>query len=68
MKDVTATYTKAVGKHGLKETSTESYSKSLKRKYVSMVGTPSWADLDRNKKSRGDADSDEEFFRVIIPT
>ncbi len=64
MKDVTATYTKAVGKHGEKETSTEKYSRALKRKFVSLMGTPSWADLD--KKNKEDSDSDEEFFRVRL--
>ena len=63
MKDVTATFKKAKGKHGEKETSTENYSKALKKKFVSIVGTPKWADVDRiNKKKDGD-DSDDEFFR-----
>jgi len=59
VKDVTATFNKAVGKHGEKETSTEQYGKSLSRKFKSVVGEPAWASLDRNE----DADSDEEFFR-----
>jgi len=58
---VTATYAKAPGQHGAKETSTEAYSKALKRQFVSLMGTPKWADLD----GRRDEDSDEEFFRVI---
>ena len=59
VKDVTATFNKAIGKHGEKETSTEQYGKSLSRKFKSVVGEPAWASLDRNE----DADSDEEFFR-----
>jgi len=59
VKDVTATYNKAKGKHGEKETSTENYGKSLTRKFKSVVGDPAWASLDRKE----DADSDEEFFR-----
>jgi len=59
VKDVTATFNKAVGKHGEKETSNEHYGKSLSRKFKSVVGEPAWASLDRNE----DADSDEEFFR-----
>jgi hypothetical protein len=62
VKDVTATYTKAVGKHGNKETSDEKYSKALKKKYLSIVGTPKWADLDQD--GAGGDDSDDEFFRV----
>ena len=64
VKDVTATYSKAKGKHGAKETSEELYSKAVKKKFVSIVGTPKWADLDA-KKIR-DEDSDEEYFRVRV--
>ncbi len=66
VKDVTATYTRAPGKHGAKETSEEKYSKALKRKFLSLVGTPAWADLDRSEKKRkgGDEEEDEKFFRV----
>jgi hypothetical protein len=59
VKDVTATFSKAVGKHGEKETSIEQYGKSLSRKFKSVVGEPAWASLDKNE----DADSDDEFFR-----
>ena len=59
VKDVTATYNKAVGKHGEKETSIEQYGKSLTRKFKSVVGEPAWASLDKDE----DADSDDEFLR-----
>jgi len=59
VKDVTATFSKAVGKHGEKETSIEHYGKSLSRKFKSVVGEPAWASLDKKE----DADSDEEFLR-----
>jgi len=60
---VTATYSKAPGKHGKKETSEEKYSESLKRKFNSVMGnTPKWANLDRSRTENGD--SDDEFFRV----
>ena len=61
MKDKTATYNKAVGKHGRKETSTENYADSLRKKFSSLVDTPKWADLDHQVQ---DGDSDDEFFRV----
>lgn len=64
MKDVTATYAKACGKHSEKEISTEKYSKSLKKKDSSIVGTPKWADRNRKNQTREDEDSDDEFFRV----
>ena len=66
VKDVTATYTKARGKHGQKETSTEKYSKALKKKFISIVGTPKWADLARKSRREEDEDSDDEFFRVTV--
>jgi len=59
VKDVTATYKKAVGKHGQQETSTEQYRKHVARKFKSVVGEPAWANLDRGE----DEDSDDEFFR-----
>jgi len=59
VKDVTATYNKAVGKHGAKEISIEQYGKSLSRKFKSVVGEPAWASLDKKE----DVDSDEEFLR-----
>eukprot|EP00092_Neocalanus_flemingeri_P072346 GFUD01089066.1.p1 GENE.GFUD01089066.1~~GFUD01089066.1.p1 ORF type:complete len:540 (-),score=211.34 GFUD01089066.1:36-1655(-) len=59
VKDVTATFTKAVGKHGEKETSIEQYGRSLSRKFKSVVGEPTWASLDKKE----DEDSDEEFLR-----
>merc|ERR1719500_1657219 len=50
VKDVTATFSKGKGKHGAKETSTESYAKTLERKFVSMVGgTPKWAELRKDR-------------------
>lgn len=60
VKDVVATYTKAKGKHGMKETSEEQYGKSLSRRFKSVVGEPTWANLDREDEGE---DSDEEFFR-----
>ena len=62
VRDVVATYDKAPGQHGPRETSDLAYTKELKKKFVSIVGTPAWADLDRRKK-KGE-DSDDEFFRV----
>ena len=63
VKDVTATFSKGKGKHGAKETSSESYARTMERKFVSMVGgTPKWAELRRDKDE--EADSDDEFFRV----
>jgi hypothetical protein len=61
VKDKTAEYTRAIGKHGRKETSTENYADSLRKKFASLVDTPKWADLDHQKE---DGDSDDEFFRV----
>ena len=61
VKDVVATYTKAKGKHGLAEVSEELYGKALNRKFKSVVGEPTWANLDRDKEE--DGDSDEEFLR-----
>lgn len=60
VKDVTATYKKAIGKHGSKETSTENYANQLRKNFKSMCDTPKWADLENQKK---DEDSDDEFFR-----
>jgi len=57
-----ATYTKAKGKHGEKETSEEQYGKSLSRRFKSVVGEPAWASLDK-RDEEGDGDSDDEFFR-----
>ena len=64
MKNKTAEYNKAIGKHARKETSTENYADSLRKKFSSLVDTPKWADLDHKKE---DADSDDEFFRVTAP-
>ena len=58
VKDVTATYNKAAGRHGEQETSTEQYQKAVTRKFKAVVGDPAWASLDREE-----GDSDEEFFR-----
>ena len=62
VKDKTASYTKAIGKHGRKETSTENYAESLRKKFSSLVDTPKWADLDHQRDEGGD--SDDDFFRV----
>ena len=59
VKDVTATYKKAVGKHGSAEVSEEQYKRAVSRKFRSVVGEPAWAKLDRGE----DEDSDDEFFR-----
>jgi len=59
VRDVVASYSKAVGKHGEAETSSEQYHKAVSRKFKSVVGEPSWASLDREEEG----DSDEEFFR-----
>ncbi len=59
---MTATYAKARGKHGLKETSTEKYSQTLKKKFTALMGAPKWAELGR--KGVDSDDSDDEFFRV----
>jgi len=61
VKDVVASYSKAKGKHGKKETSKESYAETLRKKFKTLVDTPKWADLSRN--SAEDEDSDDEFFR-----
>jgi hypothetical protein len=61
VKDKTAEYNKAIGKHGRKETSTDNYADSLRKKFSSLVDTPKWADLDYRKD---EGDSDDEFFRV----
>ena len=58
VKDVTATFSKAVGRHGEQESSTEQYQKAVTRKFKAVVGEPGWASLDREE-----GDSDEEFFR-----
>ena len=65
VKDVAATFSKAKGKHGQKDTSTENYAKSLRKKFTSFMDTPSWADL-KGFKSKEEEDSDDEFFRVIF--
>ena len=59
-----ATYSKAKGKHGQKDTSTENYAKSLRKQFTSFMDTPSWADLKGFKPK--EEDSDDEFFRVIF--
>ena len=68
VKDVAATFSKAKGKHGRKEESTEKYAKTLKKKFLSIVGAPAWADLSRNAKQKEQDDSDDEFFRVSYVT
>jgi len=60
--DVVASYGKAKGKHGAKETSKEKYADSIRKKFMTMVDTPKWADLGRTRGG-ADQDSDDEFFR-----
>ena len=60
VKDVAATFSKAKGKHGKKDYSTENYAKSLRKSFANFMDTPSWADL---KGMKQEYDSDEEFFR-----
>ena len=62
VQDVVASYAKAKGKHGAKEASSESYADSIRKKFMTMVDTPKWADLGRTRGS--EEDSDDEFFRV----
>ena len=38
VKDVAATFSKAKGKHGKKDTSTENYAKSLRKNFASFIG------------------------------
>ena len=38
VKDVAATFSKAKGKHGKKDTSTENYAKSLRKSFASFIG------------------------------
>ena len=64
VKDKTATYQKAVGKHGRKEFSEENYAQTLRKQFTSLNDTPNWADLD----ARSPRDSDDEFFRVMSPS
>ena len=52
-------FRKGLGKHGSKDESTEKYGKAVERKFISLVGEPSWAKLDQDAEQ----DSDEEFFR-----
>ena len=66
VKDVTANYTKAVGKHGRKETSTENYAQSLRKNFSNLMDRPKWANLQLQKDS--EEDSDDEFFRETTDT
>ena len=66
VKDVTASYTKAVGKHGRKETSTENYAQSLRKNFSNLMDRPKWANLQLQKDS--EEDSDDEFFRETTDT
>ena len=66
VKDVTAGYTKAVGKHGRKETSTENYAQSLRKNFSNLMDRPKWANLQLQKDS--EEDSDDEFFRETTDT
>ncbi|XP_023341141.1 U3 small nucleolar RNA-associated protein 18 homolog isoform X2 [Eurytemora carolleeae] len=59
VKDVAANFKKGLGKHGSKDESSEKYGKAVERKFISLVGEPSWAKLDQDAEQ----DSDEEFFR-----
>ncbi|XP_059079896.1 U3 small nucleolar RNA-associated protein 18 homolog [Tigriopus californicus] len=62
VKEVASTYAQAHGKHGSKDTSTDNYSNFIRKKFLSIVGTPKWADLSV-KRDHDDEDSDDEFFR-----
>ena len=66
VKDVTASYTKAIGKHGRKETSTENYAQSLRKNFSNLMDRPKWANLQLQKDS--EEDSDDEFFRETTDT
>ena len=66
VKDVTAGYTKAIGKHGRKETSTENYAQSLRKNFSNLMDRPKWANLQLQKDS--EEDSDDEFFRETTDT
>lgn len=66
VKDVTATFQKAKGKHGRKETSTDNYALSLRKQFTNLMDRPKWADL---AALQNDAeDSDDEFFRQTTDT
>ena len=65
VKDVTGTYTKAIGKHGKKETSNENYAQSLRKQFSNLMDRPKWAKLEVTKDSE---DSDDEFFRETTDT
>ena len=65
VKDVTGTYTKAIGKHGKKETSNENYAQSLRKQFSNLMDRPKWAKLE---VSKGSEDSDDEFFRETTDT
>ena len=65
MKDVTATYTKAIGKHGKKEASNENYAQNLRKQFSNLMDRPKWANLELQKESE---DSDDEFFRETTDT
>ena len=66
LEDVTASYTKAIGKHGRKETSTENYAQSLRKNFSNLMDRPKWANLQLQKDS--EEDSDDEFFRETTDT
>lgn len=65
VKDITATYAKAKGKHGKKETSTDNYALSLRKQFTNLMDRPKWADL---QAAFQDEDSDDEFFRQTTDT
>lgn len=63
VKDVAATFKRSKADHGKKTTSTQNYAETLKKKFVSIMGAPAWASLEKNDQPKDD-DSDDEFFRV----
>ena len=64
VKDITKTFSKAKGKHGKKEISTENYAQNLRKQFMNLMETPKWADLQRVETE----DSDDEFFRETTDT
>ena len=63
VRDVAGTFTKAKGKHGGKDVSSENYAQSLRRKFKALKDIPKWADFELQKKNAEEEDSDDEFFR-----
>ena len=66
VKDQTLGYTKAIGKHGRKEISTENYAQNLRKQFSNLMDRPKWADIESQKQKI--EDSDDEFFRETTDT